>query len=170
MPTAPTPHDHALPAETLDEKAARLTAEQPIVTPVRYLVSCLPEGHDDRYLFTLHVEYRGNDLWSVKCRSQNLSADGSWSWGFAWSGGNEPATSEEMASYDKEQAVWLAEHRFDLETALRLAKEQAPLLTYRGYSVTDALAERCDVGFVGGGRCSKPSGHRPPGSDDPHTP
>lgn len=28
MPTVPTPHDHALPVETLAEKAARLTAEQ----------------------------------------------------------------------------------------------------------------------------------------------
>lgn len=27
MPTVPTPHDHALPTETLDEKDARLTAE-----------------------------------------------------------------------------------------------------------------------------------------------
>ncbi|MGW5852124.1 hypothetical protein ACWFQ8_29960 [Streptomyces sp. NPDC055254] len=30
--------------------------------------------------------------------------------------------------------------------------------------------ERCDVEFVGGGSCSKPAGHRPPGSQDPHTP
>ncbi|MFE9845818.1 hypothetical protein [Streptomyces goshikiensis] len=28
MPTIPTPHDHALPAETLDEKEARLPVEQ----------------------------------------------------------------------------------------------------------------------------------------------
>ncbi|MFD9569951.1 hypothetical protein ACFWBI_08915 [Streptomyces sp. NPDC059982] len=30
--------------------------------------------------------------------------------------------------------------------------------------------ERCNVEFVGGGHCSKPAGHRPPGSRDPHTP
>ncbi|MFJ6348621.1 hypothetical protein ACIQKB_03990 [Streptomyces sp. NPDC092046] len=28
----------------------------------------------------------------------------------------------------------------------------------------------CDVGFVDGSTCAKPAGHRPPGSDDPHTP
>ena len=28
----------------------------------------------------------------------------------------------------------------------------------------------CDVEFEGGGRCAKPAGHRPPGSDDPHVP
>ncbi|MGW2861889.1 hypothetical protein [Streptomyces sp. NPDC001205] len=31
-------------------------------------------------------------------------------------------------------------------------------------------APRCDVEFEGGGRCGKPAGHRPPGSDDPHVP
>ncbi|MEU4947684.1 hypothetical protein [Streptomyces lavendulae] len=42
MPTVPTPHDHALPTETLAEKAARLEAAQPpapwpfnITDPVR---------------------------------------------------------------------------------------------------------------------------------------
>lgn len=30
MPTVPTPHDHALPAETLDEKAARLSPLAPL--------------------------------------------------------------------------------------------------------------------------------------------
>ncbi|MFD5509147.1 hypothetical protein ACFWIB_15400 [Streptomyces sp. NPDC127051] len=29
MPTVPTPHDHALPVETLTEKEARLEAERP---------------------------------------------------------------------------------------------------------------------------------------------
>lgn len=114
---------------------------EPTVTASRYLVSCLPEGHDDRYLFTITVEYRGNGRWSVKNRSQCLGADRSWSWGFRWTGGDdEPATSEDMASFDKEQDAWLAEHRFDLETALRLAKEHAPRLMYRGYGVAAALA------------------------------
>lgn len=31
-------------------------------------------------------------------------------------------------------------------------------------------APQCDVEFAGGGRCAKPAGHRPPGSDDPHVP
>jgi hypothetical protein len=34
---------------------------------------------------------------------------------------------------------WLDTHRFDLDTALKLAKEQAPLVTVNGYTVTDAL-------------------------------
>lgn len=35
---------------------------------------------------------------------------------------------------------------------------------------TAAGEDRCDVEFVGGSHCSKPVGHRKPGSDDPHTP
>lgn len=30
--------------------------------------------------------------------------------------------------------------------------------------------DRCDIEFTDGGRCSKPAGHRPPGSHDEHTP
>jgi hypothetical protein len=115
---------------------------EPVVQPAKYLVSCLPEGHDDCFLFTIQVEYRGNGLWAVKQRSQTLGSDGTWSWGFRWSEGDrEPATDTEMESFDKEQQEWLAEHRFDHDTALRLAREHAPRLAYRGYTVTDALNE-----------------------------
>jgi hypothetical protein len=117
---------------------------EPTAQPTRYVVSCLPEGHDERWVFTLQVEYRCNDQWSVRSRSRFLGTNGTWSQGFAWSDGpDEPATEAEMDSFDKEQAAWLAEHRFDHDTALRLARELAPTLTYRGHSVADALAARC---------------------------
>jgi len=114
---------------------------EPVATPTRYVVSCLPEGHDDRYTYTVQVEYRGEGWWSVRCRGQYLAADGTRSPGFAWSlGPDEPATEADMDAFDKEQAVWLAAHRFDHDTALRLAREQAPQLTYRGRTVADVLA------------------------------
>ncbi|MYV77749.1 hypothetical protein GT352_28025 [Streptomyces sp. SID1046] len=114
---------------------------EPTVTAVHYVVSCLPNDHEDGYLFTIHVEYRDNGLWSVKNRSQCLGTDRNWSWGFRWSGEPaEPATEAEMDSFNKEQDAWLAEHRFDLETALRLAKEHAPRLMHRGHTVAAALA------------------------------
>lgn len=114
---------------------------EPTVQPTRYVVSCLPEGHDDRFTYTVQVEYRCYGQWSVRCRSRLLGTDGTWSQGFAWSEGpDEPATEAEMDSFDKEQDVWLAEHRFDHDTALRLAKEQASQITYRGRTVADALA------------------------------
>lgn len=124
------------------------TPTEPHVQPSGYLVSLLPEGHDDRYLFTITVEYRGNGLWSAKNRSRVLGADGTWCTGFDWSEGPaEPATAAEMDQFDKEQAVWLADHRFDEETALRLAKEACRVLSYRGWTAEDALAGR-QPGFL----------------------
>jgi hypothetical protein len=158
MPTVPTPHDHVLPAETLDEKDARLTVGQPTITPTGYVASCLPEGHDERWTFTIQIRHVGHDRYTVKHSLRFYGTDGTWTY--------EPSWDED----DPAEAAWQAEHRFDRKTALRLAREQAPLLTYRGRTVADALTERCDVAFVDGGHCSKPAGHRPPGSDDPHTP
>jgi hypothetical protein len=115
---------------------------EPSVQPWKYLVSCLPEGHADWDLFTIQVERRNGGLWAVIQRSQLLGADGTWSWGFEWSGHIEgPATDAEQELHDKEQEAWTAAHHFDHDTALRLAKEAAPKLQYRGYTVADALAE-----------------------------
>lgn len=126
------------------------TPAEPLVQPSSYLVSLLPEGHDDRYMFTVQVDYRGGGLWSVKNRSRILGVDGTWCTGFDWSGGpDEPATEAEMAQFDREQAAWLDAHRFDEETALRLAKDACRALSYRGWTAADALAGR-QPGFLAG--------------------
>ncbi len=77
--------------------------------------------------FALTVEYRGRDRWAVKRHSQVLGSDGTWDY--------------EMRTSEREDE-WLATHRFDLDTALKLAKEQAPLITVNGHTVADALAMR----------------------------
>lgn len=124
-------------------EAVTATQPEPLAQPSGYLVSLLPEGHDDRCLFTVTVEYRGGGLWSAKNRGRILGIDGSWSTGFDWSGGpDEPATEAEMEQFDQEQAGWLATHRFDEETALRLAKDTCKALSYRGWTAEDALAGR----------------------------
>lgn len=116
---------------------------EPHVQTSGYLVSLLPEGEEDRYLFTVKVEYRGDGKWAVKNRSRTLGIDGEWSWGFTWSEGDrEPSTSDEMSRFDAEQNEWLAAHRFDEETALRLAKEACRTLSYRGWTAEDAAAGR----------------------------
>lgn len=115
---------------------------EPTVRVTRYKVSCLPEEHDESDTFTITVEYRGAGRWGVfrgECRQ--FGADGTWSWGYDWDGRDrEPATDEERADYRRGYEEWLAAHRFDEATALRLAKEAAPLLRVRSFTVADALA------------------------------
>ncbi|MFP3986930.1 hypothetical protein U9R90_05385 [Streptomyces sp. E11-3] len=102
---------------------------EPTVQATQYTVNCLPEDGINSHVFEITVEYRGRDRWAVKRHSSCLGADGTWDY--------------EMRSSSREDE-WLATHRFDLETALKLAKEQAPLVTVNGFTVADALrmAER----------------------------
>ncbi|MGW4222960.1 hypothetical protein ACWEG1_05835 [Streptomyces bauhiniae] len=116
-----------------------MTIPEPTVEPTRYVVSCLPEGHDERFLFTIEVEYRGGGKWAVFNRTRVLGHDGQWSFGFNWRGGAEPTTDEECDDYEKSHGEWIAAHRFDKTTALDLAQQAAKTLTYRNYTVADAL-------------------------------
>ena len=101
---------------------------EPTVRVVRYEVCALPDGHSWRRHFILHVEWRGNDRWAV---TQDwdlkpcLASDGQWDF--------EPRPSERTPE-------WAEGHYFDLDTALRLAKEAAPELTMNGYTPADMLA------------------------------
>ncbi|MDX3637798.1 hypothetical protein PV728_48020 [Streptomyces europaeiscabiei] len=101
-----------------------MNTPEPIVQPTAYSVNCLPEDGIDSHVFEITVEYRGKDRWAVKRHSQCLSSEGVWEW--------------EMRPSEREDD-WLDTHRFDLDTALKLAKEQAPLVTVNGFTVTDAL-------------------------------
>ena len=51
-------------------------------------------------------------------------------------------TRYEVPSPSGREDDWLATHRFDLDTALNLAKEAAPKLTTNGFTVADALRFR----------------------------
>jgi hypothetical protein len=99
---------------------------EPTVRTTRYEVSCLPPDMINADSFTIQVEFRDHDKWAVLLRNMwCLSSSGEWEW--------EPLPSER-------EDEWLAEHRFDLDTALRLAKERAPLITVNGHTVADAIA------------------------------
>lgn len=117
-------------------------AVEAIVQATKYTVNCVPEDGIDSDVFGLTVEYRGAGRWGVFRHAHCcLGADGEWSWGYSWGDGNsEPATDEEWTEYHRGREAWLDAHRFDEETALRLAREQAPLVTVNGYTVADALA------------------------------
>lgn len=101
---------------------------EPTVMAVEYTVNCLPEDDYDSFAFEVRVQYRGNGRYAVIRHGHScLGTDGTWDQG--------------VKEYDRGDA-WLDAHRFDLETALRLAKEQAPLVTVNGHTVADAIAMR----------------------------
>lgn len=110
------------------------------VQAVKYVVSCMPEG-EDRDSFGVTVECRGEGRWGVFRNAHCcLGSDGTWSWGYSWrDGAQEPASDEEWTEYHAGRDEWLDAHRFDEETALRLAQEHAPLITVNGFTVSDAL-------------------------------
>lgn len=102
------------------------TPPEPRVQPTEYVVNCLPEDDWDGHAFALTVRYRGEGRWAVQ-RGEHacLGTDGEWADGVKPYGRGDD---------------WLAAHRFDLDTALELAKAAAPLVTVNGFTVTDALA------------------------------
>lgn len=103
-----------------------MTVPEPRVQPTGYTVSCLSYDDIDSEAFSIQVDYTGHGRWAVRLRgSRCLAADGQWEW--------EPIPSER-------EDDWLTAHRFDLDTALRLAKEQAPHVTVNGITVQQALA------------------------------
>lgn len=104
--------------------------------PTAYVVSCLPEGHDERLTYTINVQYRGDGLYAIVRNALKFwGTDGTWQYEPNWD--NEDGGEAEARAEEK----WLAAHRFGHDEALRLAREIAPTLTYRGRTVADALAE-----------------------------
>lgn len=96
---------------------------EPTVQPTRYVVSCFEPDDETGAIYNLAVEYRGRGLWAVVRNRQCLNAHGRWSW--------ESVPSER-------EDEWLAEHRFDLDTALRLAKKAAPQVVVNGRTAAEA--------------------------------
>ena len=103
--------------------------ELPIVQPTCYRVSLLPEDDVNAKRFAIEVRYRGEGRWAVVQGDDwaFLGADGRWTDAVKLHGRGDD---------------WLAAHRFDLETALRLAREAAPLVTVNGFTAKQALAMR----------------------------
>lgn len=125
----------------LGERAATEAASLPpaAVQATAYLVSCLPEGDEQRH-FSVTVEYRGDGRWGVFRHAHCcLGADGEWSYGYSWGDRHGPATDAEWDAYNAGRDAWIDAHRFDLDTALDLARAAAPLLTVNGHTVSDAL-------------------------------
>lgn len=110
------------------------------VRPVAYAVSCLPEDDVNARHFTLKVEYRGAGKWAVTDGFDFLSRSGGWSYGYSWRDGRqEPETDSDFREVAEGQEAWRAAHWHDLDTALELARQHAPLMTVNGHTVAEAL-------------------------------
>lgn len=94
-----------------------------------YTLSALPEDDSNGMLFRIVVAYRGRGLWAVSRHRYCLGRSGEWD--------HESVPSERTDE-------WLAEHRFPLDEALRLAREELPKLRVNGMSAAEvqAWAER----------------------------
>lgn len=87
---------------------------EPTVKAIEYTVNCVPEDGDESHLFEIRVHYRGTNRWAVTRFDSCLGTDGTWAQGIkAYGRGDQ----------------WLNDHRFDLDTALNLAKQAAPHVT-----------------------------------------
>ncbi|MGW4505740.1 hypothetical protein ACWENO_13980 [Streptomyces sp. NPDC004436] len=107
---------------------------EPTVRPTRYEVSLLPEADINYQSYVVTVEYCGDDRWAVTRNQFCLGVDGTWEFG--------------IKPYDRGDD-WLNAHRFDLDTALKLAREAAPHVVCNGWTVADAIrltaAEEADA-------------------------
>lgn len=100
-----------------------MTQPEPIVQTTAYEISILPAGDISRHVFTINVEWRGEDRWAVVRHRQCMNAKGDWSW-------------ESIPSEREDE--WLAEHRFNRMTALELAKWAAPRIVVNGRTALEA--------------------------------
>jgi hypothetical protein len=101
-----------------------MTVIEPRVT--EYTACALPEDNINAGSFAITVVYRGRGLWAVSRLGRCLGSDGEWDF-------------ESVPSERRDE--WLATHRFDEATALRLAVEQAPKVTVNGWTVAAVLAD-----------------------------
>lgn len=89
----------------------------------RYTVNATPEGWE-------------NHLWEISVEA-SIQMDGSMLWAARWMG----RCLNRSGSWDLEPmswtATWLRAHRFDLETALRLAEAAAPDVEVSGVKARD---------------------------------
>lgn len=100
----------------------------PRVRATRFEVSLLPEDDVNYRSFRVLVEERDGYGWTVHDGHACLSAAGVWD-------------GVGISVYGNDEA-WIVAHRFDRETALRLAREAAPGVTVNGVTAAEVLRRR----------------------------
>lgn len=109
-------------------------ARERLAMATQFTVSLFAVDSIDRHLFDLTVEQRSPGRWAV-CRMRDcLGADGRWDF--------EPSPSNR-------EDDWLEAHRFDLDTALRLAHRAAPDVVVNGVTAREAADRAAAEGGAG---------------------
>ncbi|MFJ8815449.1 hypothetical protein [Amycolatopsis thermoflava] len=120
-----------------------MTLPEPTVQATEYTACALPEDHPDYWAYSVRVRYHGDRQWAVGDMRGYFDVDGNKSYGPVWrDGSDEPRTDEEWREFEAVHDAWRAAHRFDLDTALAVAKRVAAARTVNGRSVADTLAPR----------------------------
>jgi hypothetical protein len=117
--------ENAVPFRTPAEVSTQ-AAPEPTVRVTRYEVSCLPQNNVNADLFTLSVEERSPGRWAVLRGGMCYDADG-------------VREFESMSTGRTDE--FIARFRFDLDTALELAKRIAPTMKVNRHTVADALTD-----------------------------
>lgn len=94
--------------------------------PTTFTVCAVPETVRDWDIFAITVEETAPGRWAVRRGKRCLDRDGVWEW--------EPIPSERDADL-------LARCRFDLDTALDMARRAAPELKSNGITAAKAAVE-----------------------------
>jgi hypothetical protein len=97
------------------------------VQPTVYTVTLFPDDPMWSSVYELTVAHRDRGRWAVCRMGQCLSIDGQWH--------VEPSPSNRDDD-------WLASHRFDLDTALSMAREAAPNIRVNGRTARDVARAR----------------------------
>lgn len=122
-----------------------------------YTVTCLPDDPIDPGAFDIVVEFAGgvspdgqrpeDQQWMVRRRNHWRVLCAETDPPFFTSALQSPAmclSREGEWDEDRRDDAWLAAHRFDLETALRVAAGQAPLVKVGGMTPAELLAWRAE--------------------------
>lgn len=116
-----------------------MTSPEPEVPVTSYEVSCVSEDHPYADHFTVKVR-RDRHGWLVENRARTLGTDGMWADCYRGPfSDREPVTDEEREIYRTSWEAWIADHRFLEQTALRWAREAAPVLRLMGLTADEVL-------------------------------
>jgi len=100
---------------------------EPTCQVTEYTISLLPPTSADYTVWAVKVEFRGFDKWAVTNMELCLNNQQEW--------------VHEILPSERDDK-WLAEHRFDEQTAIELAKQAVETVCWNGLTARDILSRQ----------------------------